>query len=51
MVGVVLAWRDGQAVATYVYDDPQILRPYFTGLKAPGGLQVTRHHPPRARDD
>jgi len=38
---------DGLAVATYVYDDAQILRPYFTGLKAPGGLQVTRHHPPR----
>jgi len=44
----ILIQVDGQAVATYVYDDPQILRPYFTGLKAPGGVQVTRHHPPRA---
>jgi len=49
--GQILIRVDGQAVATYVYNDPQILRPYFTGLKAPGGLQVTRHHPPRAHID
>ena len=47
MPGKVVFQVDGHAVATYVYEDPKILRPYFTGLKAPGGLQVTRHHPPR----
>jgi hypothetical protein len=45
--GKIIIQVDGQAVATYVYDDAQILRPHFTGLRAPGGLQVTRHHPPR----
>ena len=38
---------DDQPVATYVYRDPQILRPYFKDVCAPGGIQVTRHHPPR----
>jgi hypothetical protein len=38
---------DDQPLATYVYRDPQILRPYFKDLCAPGGIQVTRHHPPR----
>ncbi|HUG93640.1 MAG TPA: DUF6807 family protein [Planctomycetaceae bacterium] len=32
--------------AAYVYRDERILRPYFTNVKAPGGVQVTRHHPP-----
>ena len=36
-----------QPVATYVFRDPQILRPYFTHVHAPGGVQVTRTHPPR----
>ena len=34
-------------LATYVYSDPQIARPYFKSIHAPGGTQVTRHHPPR----
>ncbi|MGE0756061.1 MAG: DUF6807 family protein [Pirellulaceae bacterium] len=34
-------------VATYVFRDPVIPRPYFAHLFAPGGLQVSRHHPPR----
>jgi len=38
---------DGTTIATYVFEDPDILRPYFTALKAPSGVQVTRHHPPR----
>jgi hypothetical protein len=33
-------------VARYVYDDPQISRPYFAHLRPPGGPQVSRHHPP-----
>ncbi len=41
----------GQPLATYVYRDPKILRPYFKDLCAPGGIQVTRHHPPREGHD
>ena len=36
----------GQRVADYVYRDDNIPRPYFAQLHAPGGLQVTRNHPP-----
>jgi hypothetical protein len=36
----------GAPVATYVFRDERILRPYFANLHAPGGLQVTRRHPP-----
>jgi hypothetical protein len=43
----VLVRVDDQPLATYVYRDPQILRPYFKDVCAPGGVQVTRHHPPR----
>ncbi len=35
-----------QEVAEFVFDDPQILRPYFTQLRTIGGHQVTRNHPP-----
>ncbi|MHC4628829.1 MAG: DUF6807 family protein, partial [Planctomycetota bacterium] len=45
--GKVLINVDDKTIATYVYEDQQILRPYFTGLRAPSGVQVTRHHPPR----
>ena len=45
--GKVLVHSSDKTIATYVYEDPQILRPYFTALKAPSGVQVTRHHPPR----
>lgn len=38
---------DDQPLATYVYHDPRIVRPYFKDLCAPGGVQVTRHYPPR----
>jgi len=38
---------DDQPLATYVYRDAEILRPYFKDVCAPGGIQVTRHHPPR----
>lgn len=34
-------------LATYVYKDPRIFRPYFKDLCAPGGIQVTRRHPPQ----
>lgn len=34
------------AFATYVYEDDQIPRPYFCAVRAPGGIPVTRNHPP-----
>ncbi len=42
---------DGRPLATYVYRDKEILRPYFKDLCAPGGIQVTRRHPPREGAD
>ncbi len=33
-------------VAVYCYADPEILRPFFASVRAPGGVQVTRNHPP-----
>jgi hypothetical protein len=41
----------GQVVAEYVFDDEQVRRPYFRHLRTPGGVQVTRTHPPvKGRD-
>jgi hypothetical protein len=37
----------GKPVATYVFRDEKILRPYFAHVYTPDGTQVTRHHPPR----
>jgi Family of unknown function (DUF6807) len=34
------------SVATYVFEDPQIVRPYFAHVRTRRGLQVTRNHPP-----
>ncbi len=42
---------DDVAMATYVFRDDKILRPYFANLRAPNGLQVTRNHPPVAGVD
>ena len=39
--------RGDKPVLTYVFADKRIPRPYFTHVHAPGGVQVTRHHPPR----
>lgn len=39
--------RGVQPVATYVFGDRVTLRPHFAHIHAPGGMQVTRHHPPR----
>jgi hypothetical protein len=36
----------GRPVATYVYQDPVISRPYFAHVQAPSGVQVTRNYPP-----
>jgi hypothetical protein len=35
-----------QPVATYVFRDERIPRPYFAHVHAPGGIQVTRNHLP-----
>ncbi|MEX2285449.1 MAG: PmoA family protein [Planctomycetaceae bacterium] len=37
----------GKPFATYVYRDEKTLRPYFSNVRSPAGIQVTRHHPPR----
>lgn len=37
---------DGKAVATYVFDDPEVSHPYFKAVKTLGGILVTRPHPP-----
>jgi hypothetical protein len=36
----------GRPFASYVYEDREILRPYFAHVREPGGTQVTRAHPP-----
>jgi len=41
---------DDHPIASYVYSDKKILRPYFAHVKAPGGVQVTRNHPPQPGD-
>ncbi len=33
-------------VATYTFRDSDISRPFFAHVRAPGGIQVTRNHPP-----
>lgn len=41
----------GEPFAIYVYADKKISRPHFAHVKAPGGKQVTRNHPPVAGQD
>lgn len=48
--GQVRILVDGRPFARYVYEDPEIRRPYFCDVREPGGLQVTRNHPPGAGD-
>lgn len=47
---VVIAYA-GHPVAEYVFRDERILRPYLANLHAPGGLKVTRNHPPQPGTD
>ena len=49
--GKVQLCIDGKSVATYVYDDPNISRPYFAKVCSPGRIQVTRNLPPIAGQD
>jgi hypothetical protein len=39
--------RDATPVATYVFRDNVIRRPYFAQVHGPSGAQITRNHPPR----
>lgn len=48
--GKVLITVGGERFATYVYEDERIWRPYFAHVRAPGGVQVTRNHPPQKDD-
>jgi len=41
----------GKHVADFVFRDDKIRRPYFANVHAPGGLPVTRRHPPIAGAD
>ena len=41
----------GVPIATYVFRDPQVGRPYFAHLATPAGHPVTRNHPPRTGQD
>jgi hypothetical protein len=36
----------GEPMATYVFRDEKVLRPFFTHACAPGGIEVTRRFPP-----
>ena len=47
----VVITHSGQPVAEFVFREEKILRPYFANLHAPGGLKVTRNHPPVAGVD
>jgi hypothetical protein len=42
---------DGMPIAVYYWDDEKIRRPYFAHIRAPSGVQVTRHHPPIEGED
>ena len=48
--GQVAVTLGSEPVATYMYADEDIPRPYFCQVSAPGGVQVTRSHPPREED-
>ena len=39
-------WCGEQQVASYVYADNKILRPFFANLRTPDGIQVSRNFPP-----
>lgn len=42
---------DDRPFGSYVYHDDAILRPYWTAVHAPDGVQVTRNHPPVSGED
>jgi len=44
--GAIQIKFSNKPVAVYVYEDPDIPRPFFCNVHAPDGTQVTRNHPP-----
>lgn len=42
--------RGDSPLATYVFHDADIPRPCFCNVFSPGGVAITRHHPPREDD-
>jgi Methane oxygenase PmoA len=44
--GKIAVVIDGLPIAVYYYKDAKITRPFFAHVRAPSGVQVTRHHPP-----
>jgi hypothetical protein len=38
--------HSGRPVTEFVFRDEKIRRPYFANVHAPGGIKVTRNHPP-----
>jgi len=49
--GRLVITAGNQPVATFVFRDEKILRPYFAQVYAPGGVPVTRTHPPEKGAD
>lgn len=45
--GRLVISHGSKSVATYVFGDGEILRPYFAHVNSPDGLPLTRQHPPR----
>jgi hypothetical protein len=48
--GELLILIDEEPFATYIYEDPEITRPYFAHVKTSCGIQATRNHPPQSGD-
>ncbi len=44
--GQLVITAGAEPVATYCYRDKEITRPYFAHAHVPGGIQITRNHPP-----
>ncbi len=48
--GELMITIGGKPFASYVYEDPEITRPYFAHVKSLCGIQVTRNYPPQEGD-
>ncbi len=44
--GALRIFVGGAELATYVYEDPKVARPFLANVKVSGGVAVTRPHPP-----
>lgn len=42
---------DGQVIAEYCFDDPQVSHPYWRQFRTLSGIQLTRNHPPKEGSD